>query len=57
MHKYNEFRREMKRRKYRHHYRKIARGIGYGVLMVAITFALWTFIVLYTLTLASDIAV
>jgi len=53
MHKYNEFRREMTRRKYAHHYRKIARGIGYGVVIVIITFTLWTF-VLYTLTLAIE---
>lgn len=49
MRKYSEFRREMRRRKYRHHYEKVARGIYYGALVVAIVAVAWGFVVMYML--------
>lgn len=50
MHKYSEFRGEMRRRKYIHHYTRIMRGIMYGATVAAIVAGGWLFTVMYMLT-------
>lgn len=52
MRKYSEFRREMRRRKYRHHYQKIARGIYYGAGVVMVVAGMWLYTVIYMLAFA-----